>query len=1719
MSAPSGGSSFGHHANTETSSAPPNNVHDVPASSGRHQDHDEDVAGEEQSAAIKVEDVSDFLTTDATASTLRPAPQPSAKRRESEAGDSATPELGDGHKHKKRKRGPSPAWNFPSAETSFVKTADGRRVSARVNTSTDTPGMSEAEDVAVARARSNSQLTTTPRASSPPWKKFEAQGPTTVQVDGVRKSGRVNKELVSEGEAKPLRVSPRQKQKQVDAMASDTPAKSSKDTRPRSPSSKIRELKAQIAALKPSRSFHSEEAEDAKSPHKRKRSNDVGPHDQNQLQSPRPTSPTTTRKMHSQSTARPRALKITIRPNTRRVIPPPHPQATFGPPARPPRPSLYHILEQYEFQEAQQPYLENERGPPDAAWLQKRRERIAVEEAQSRQRILKEAEPGGVLSHERAQIFQPDTQTLPQATTHLDHLTAHALRLRSAGMKAKNARKNLAKKLSQEALEYWRRVHGPTRDDVEAEQMKVARLVYKQVVVDIRAKWEMVSQHVGQLRRQEWEAAEEVKRQERLKEKLEWSEAMVARQRGEAGSVSVDGDGDVEMEDVDVDDEESGEEENMSSVSGSEADEDEDVGGEMSEEQLRNYHLAQQQAALSPPQVQLTSPAAGDALDSSDTPIAEPDSGLAEPSPRPDGPADEDAHDEDQDDDFTPALDSGDDGIAAAADVVEETDANQATVQTHFSTRAHASPEPSEAVLDDDDFSSDESVEMIDSDESDEDEDEEEEESDEEEDEPGPNLLSLFNDVKAFKDAKPLLHYPTPTTSAEDDGQEAADEHDDDGLPSMHAGAGTQFSAADIMMQDSAQDTTTTSPHPIDSVVPASAPRSPESAASPSNTRSLVPIPMLLRGTLRSYQHAGVDWLASLYRAGTNGILADEMGLGKTIQTIALLAHLAEECEVWKPHLVIVPTSVILNWVTEFQKFLPGFRVLAYFGSADERQRKRKGWVNDPHHEVKEKRGYNVVVTSYNIAMHDNNAMRNVQWHYLVLDEAHNIRNFNSQTWQTLIRLKTKARLMLTGTPLQNSLTELWALLTFLTAGDDNPRHGDLEEFLGHWKEPVKEIFDRGVSRLSNESQKVVEQLHISLRPFLLRRLKSEVEKDLPSKIERVVVCKLSKRQRQLYEEYMSLASTKQALMRGSGISAGRVLMALRRVCNHPDLFDPRSIQTSFAMERGVSEGFVSKEDVVRRLLGVKETALEGLMVVAREGKRGYAVKRSQQLDGTGLLKRQLLELETSTPAEMPLDLSSMAGAVVLQRLRQREKKLQQLRDGIRTSEAALQHNPVYGADLRELLTIQHGRPYYSQKRVPPPPLPQLPPPPPPKFLRGWPSLGNKPLAFEDLSDWLITQSTALQKDVLDLTCYGQSMQDTITRFAFCPPVATAPLLDSIISPHAQKLLRASPAYPNTSTPDFAHEARIRTAINFPDKRLLIYDAGKLQRLTSLLRELQSKGSRSLIFTQSTATLDILEQFLSLLNLPYLRLDGSTHVERRQLYALEFNRLDSKYQVMILSSRAGGVGLNLIGASSVIFYDLDWNPQMDRQCMDRAHRIGQVKDVEVFKLVSEKTIEENILRRAGQKSLLDQTVIQEGNFTTDYQQPAAVQEEPAEAEDKDVVGAAMYRLLGAGNGDEKTATQALESVEEKEDVQAAQQARREERGADDADFGAEGSRSKGASAAPTPGPSEEEMEGHVDGYMVRWMQELMRDVTFVPPVARKADRHGRDPSHRPKRKR
>lgn len=317
-----------------------------------------------------------------------------------------------------------------------------------------------------------------------------------------------------------------------------------------------------------------------------------------------------------------------------------------------------------------------------------------------------------------------------------------------------------------------------------------------------------------------------------------------------------------------------------------------------------------------------------------------------------------------------------------------------------------------------------------------------------------------------------------------------------------------------------------------------------------SSTNVVTPVPFLLKHTLREYQHIGLDWLVTMHDRKLNGILADEMGLGKTIQTIALLAHLACVKGNWGPHLIVVPSSVMLNWEMEFKKWCPGFKILTYYGTQKERKLKRVGWTKP--------NAFHVCITSYKLVTQDQQSFRRKKWKYLILDEAQNIKNFKSQRWQLLLNFSTERRLLLTGTPLQNDLMELWSLMHFLMPYVFSS-HREFKEWFSN---PMTGMIEGNMEY--NES--LINRLHKVIRPFLLRRLKKEVEKQMPKKYEHVVMCRLSNRQRYLYDDFMSRAKTKETLQSGNLLSVINILMQLRKVCNHPNMFEVRPTISPFQM-------------------------------------------------------------------------------------------------------------------------------------------------------------------------------------------------------------------------------------------------------------------------------------------------------------------------------------------------------------------------------------------------------------------------------------------------------------------------------------------------------------------------------------------------------------------------
>uniref|UniRef100_A0A3P9D0C4 SWI/SNF related BAF chromatin remodeling complex subunit ATPase 2 n=1 Tax=Maylandia zebra TaxID=106582 RepID=A0A3P9D0C4_9CICH len=486
---------------------------------------------------------------------------------------------------------------------------------------------------------------------------------------------------------------------------------------------------------------------------------------------------------------------------------------------------------------------------------------------------------------------------------------------------------------------------------------------------------------------------------------------------------------------------------------------------------------------------------------------------------------------------------------------------------------------------------------------------------------------------------------------------------------------------------------------------------------------------LLINGMLKQYQIQGLEWMVSLYNNNLNGILADEMGLGKTIQTIALITYLMEHKRLNGPFVIIVPLSTLSNWVYELDKWAPSVVKIAYKGTPA----LRRGLVPQLRSGK-----FNVLLTTYEYIIKDKHILAKIRWKYMIVDEGHRMKNHHCKLTQVLnTHYVAPRRLLLTGTPLQNKLPELWALLNFLL-----PTIFKCCSTFEQWFNAPFAMTGERVDLNEEETILIIRRLHKVLRPFLLRRLKKEVESQLPEKVEYVIKCDMSAIQKVLYRHMqkgilLTDGSEKDKKGKGGAKTLMNTIMQLKKICNHPYMF--QHIEESFAEHLGYPNGIISGPD----------------------------------------------------------------------------------------------------------------------------------------------------------------------------------------------------------------LYRAS---------------------------------GKFELLDRILPKLQATNHRVLLFCQMTTLMTIMEDYFGYRNFQYLRLDGTTKSEDRAALLKKFNEEGSQYFIFLLSTRAGGLGLNLQAADTVVIFDSDWNPHQDLQAQDRAHRIGQQNEVRVLRLCTVNSVEEKILAAAKYKLNVDQKVIQAGMF-------------------------------------------------------------------------------------------------------------------------------------------
>lgn len=624
------------------------------------------------------------------------------------------------------------------------------------------------------------------------------------------------------------------------------------------------------------------------------------------------------------------------------------------------------------------------------------------------------------------------------------------------------------------------------------------------------------------------------------------------------------------------------------------------------------------------------------------------------------------------------------------------------------------------------------------------------------------------------------------------------------------------------------------------------------------NLRSARQPKLVSGGTMRSYQLEGLEWLTSLYENGLNGILADEMGLGKTIQTISFLAFLREK-GVYGPFLIAAPLSTTMNWVEEVQKWTPSIPVVLYHGSKQEREQIRRKKLKNPGSPE-----FPIVITSYEICMNDRKFLAGFGWKFIIIDEGHRIKNLNCRLIRELQSYQSANRLLITGTPLQNNLQELWSLLHFLM-----PTIFDKLESFESWFD-FSALKDRqGYEQIFSEErkQRLVASLHAILKPFLLRRVKADVEKLMPRKREYILYAPLTPMQRELYQAILD---------------------------------------------------------------GTSRQYLEDKAVEQMSSNAG--TPRSSR--STASLKRKALDSGTATPSKSTKTSREATPASTSSAGRSRRRAAAGRKTYEEVSDARY---------FRQLEATEDSDATPESRSTP-----------------------DTEVEEEDIR----AATLAMAKRQIG----AKKLQNPIMQLRLCcdsPYNFFSPFVD-----------------PHTGEEGNADESLVSTS-------------GKMLLLDALLPRLFADGHKVLVFSQFKTQLDLLERYAEeLRGWRTCRIDGSVKQEDRQRLIKAFNkpattntqkrRKNAQHDddddlppanLFLLSTRAGGQGINLAAADTVVLFDSDWNPQQDLQAQDRAHRIGQTNNVIVYRLATRNTVETQLLDAAEGKRRLEKLVIRKGGLT------------------------------------------------------------------------------------------------------------------------------------------
>ena len=745
--------------------------------------------------------------------------------------------------------------------------------------------------------------------------------------------------------------------------------------------------------------------------------------------------------------------------------------------------------------------------------------------------------------------------------------------------------------------------------------------------------------------------------------------------------------------------------------------------------------------------------------------------------------------------------------------------------------------------------------------------------------------------------------------------------------------------------------------------------------------------PGLLSCTLKEYQLKGLNWLVNLYEQGINGILADEMGLGKTVQSISVMAHLAERYNIWGPFLVIAPASTLHNWQQEITRFVPRLKPLPYWGSQKDRKVLRKFW-DRKRATYTEDAPFHVVITSYQLVVQDSQYFKNVRWQYMILDEAQAIKSSQSSRWKNLLAFKCRNRLLLTGTPIQNTMQELWALLHFIM-----PTLFDSHDEFSDW---FSKDIENHAQKNSELNSAQLRRLHMILKPFMLRRVKKNVQKELGDKIELDVFCDLNIRQREIYSVLRREISMKDIIEKAASGGDGdlsslmNLVMQLRKVCNHPDLFERADVRSPLDMVEWPRTGSMLKVGPIVDLSYAATATLKLHLpkFIYRNAMIGAAAPSS--LSSSGLLMKLLTNVFNVFTPEVSRATSITGGAFSAARL-----------CNLSPHEIAQSHrDPLAAWDLAaaEVTRAERSLEVYEDDTTTKRFSLVLSSPRRQKHTRGGPlhelfNVGNNYCRSRYMHYMKPMYDPRASAPVVDVLCPDTTFTQQHRDALF--PAKLLRLLNGPSIPEESDIVTRNRHVDLTQVdralmPQVDQASRGYNSIRIPSMETFIADSGKLAKLDQLLAQLKREDHRVLLYFQMTRMIDLMEEYLVYRQYKYLRLDGSSKISDRRDMVTDWQTRPELF-VFLLSTRAGGLGINLTAADTVIFYDSDWNPTIDSQAMDRAHRLGQTKQVTVYRLITRNSIEERILHRAKQKEEVQKVVISGGDYkqgtsSVDFQQ-------------------------------------------------------------------------------------------------------------------------------------